>query len=60
VVTRGRRGDLAGPKNARLSLAERSGLDEGAGGAGHGDGVQPAELDLDGRQVRPVHVWRPG
>ncbi len=47
VVTRGGWGDLAGPKNARLGVGEWGGLDDGAGAAGQGDGVQPAEFDLD-------------
>jgi len=43
----GRWCDLADPKNGRLSFGERGGLDDGAGAAGQGDGVQPAELGLD-------------
>jgi len=37
----------AGTENARLDVVERGGLNDGAGGAGQCDGVQPAELDLD-------------
>jgi hypothetical protein len=40
-------GDLAGPKNAGLDVGEWGGLDDGAGAAGQGDGVQPAELEFD-------------